>query len=95
MEPIYDRSGNAIGWLHQGRILDRHMRYRAFMTGDTVCTMRGQSLGKYRKGIFEDKTGSAVAFTREASGGTHLPTPRNPSIPSVPWGIDWEDFLSA
>ena len=95
MEPIYDRSGIVIGWIHQGRILDRSKRLRAFSTGDTVYTMRGKILGKYRKGVFEDRTGGAVAFTREASAGPFHAIPKNPTIPSVPWGIDWEDFLSA
>lgn len=95
MEPIYDRSGAVIGWMHQGRILDRFKRYRAFITGETVYTMKGQNLGTYRKGVFEDKTGNAVAFTRAASAEPFSSFPKVPSVPTVPWGVDWEDFLSA
>ena len=69
MEPVHDRYGAVIGWIHDGRILDTSNQYRGFLHGDAVYSMDGRYLGRYRKGFFRDQSGNAVAFTARASGG--------------------------
>lgn len=84
MKPLYDRHGSVVGWIRQGRILDRDNRYRAFLRGDAVYSMSGQYLGRFRRGFFRDKSGGAVAFIRGASGGPMTPIPSVPPIPAIP-----------
>ncbi|WP_423816156.1 4-fold beta flower protein [Rhodocaloribacter litoris] len=84
MEPIFDRTGAVVGWLHEGRILDRSNRYRGFVKGDAVYAMGGQYLGRFRNGFFRDRSGGAVAFIQGASGGPLLPITQIPPVPPIP-----------
>ncbi len=85
MEPIYDRGGSVVGWIHEGRILDTSNEYRGFLRGDSVYSMEGSYLGRYRQGFFRDQSGDAVAFTPGASGGPLQPLRRlAPLAPLVP-----------
>ncbi len=83
MEPIYDRQGRVIGWIHDGRILDGQNRYRGFLSGDSLHAMNGRYLGRYRRGFFRDRSGAAVAFTAGSTGGPLTPITQIPPIPPI------------
>ncbi len=84
MEPIHDRSGAVVGWIHNGRVLDRRNQYRGFLSGDAVYSMKGRYLGRYTKGFFRDNKGNAVAFTAGSSGGPLTPLAQLAPIPPLP-----------
>jgi len=84
MEPIFDRTGTVIGWLHEGRFLDRSNLYRGFLSGEAIHSMSGNYLGKFQNGFIRDKNGKAVAFIKGASGGPILPLAKVPQIPPIP-----------
>ena len=84
MEPIHDRSGTVVGWVHDGRVLDNRNQYRGFLSGDAVYSMEGRYLGRYRKGFFRDKKGNAVAFTADCTGGPLPPLRKLAPLPPLP-----------
>lgn len=73
-----------MGWIHRRRIVDRMNRFRAFLHGDALFAMNGRYLGRFKNGVFRDKSGGAVAFVRGASGGPVKPITEIPPIPSIP-----------
>jgi hypothetical protein len=93
VEPIYDRSGRCVGWLRQGRVLDRSNQWRAIIRDDSVHTFGGVYVGRFRDGWFLAQDGSRVGFIPGATGGPAqpapmaapvAPTPLAPPIPSAP-----------
>ena len=84
MEPIFNRLGAVVGWIHGGRILDRSNRYRGFFNGDAIHSMSGKYIGRMHNGFIRDKAGGAVAFVKGASGGPIPPITHIPPIPPIP-----------
>jgi len=81
--PIFDRSGNVIGWLDREIIRDMNGQHRAFVTEDRVYNYGGRFLGRIHNGFFRDSNGNAIAFIKGAGGGPLLPIPSIPPIPPV------------
>jgi hypothetical protein len=89
MHAIYDRHGQAVGWLHGDVILDERGRPVAFVRDGAAFAYDGRHLGHYVQGFFRDITGSAVAWIPGATGAPPLaprpsvaPTP--PAVPEPP-----------
>jgi hypothetical protein len=76
MEPIFDRDGRTLGWLHGDVIYV--LRARAFVSNNSIVTYRARHLGRLHKGFFRDSYGDAVALMRGASGGQSLQCQRLP-----------------
>jgi hypothetical protein len=84
MEPIFDRNGRTVGWLHGDVIYDRSNRARAFVQGGAVYTYHGNYLGRLDRGFFRDRSGHAVASMAGAQGGPLTPPTERPPSPPVP-----------
>ncbi len=87
MDPIFNREGKTVGWLHRDAILDRDGVHRAFINSSAVYTYQGRYLGRFEDGFLRDRDGHAVSFVRGASGGPTTPTaevPPTPPRPSIP-----------
>jgi hypothetical protein len=95
MEPIFDKAGNAVGWMAPGDAVagfDGH--YRAFVSGGIVFDLRSHYLGRLHNCYFWDRDGYAVAYVAGASGGPAMPeavnvippppAAREPAMPSPP-----------
>ncbi|MFL5574014.1 MAG: 4-fold beta flower protein [Gemmatimonadaceae bacterium] len=81
MEPIFDRNGRAVAWLNENIVHDHSGRARAFVDNAAVISYRAQHIGWLDQGYFRDRTGDAVGFVREASGGPLTPVPAMPPAP--------------
>ena len=74
MEAIYDRNGDAIGWLDGDIIYDTNDRYRAVVVDGDIYALAGQRyLGRFERGFVWDRNGLAVACTKDASGPPEIP----------------------
>lgn len=51
MEPIFDRNGRTVGWLHGDVIYDLRARARAFVSNNSIVNYRAQHLGRLHRGF--------------------------------------------
>jgi hypothetical protein len=84
MEPIYDRNGHVIVWLHGHDIYHLNGSHAGVLKSENVYVHRGQHLGVFKNGLFRDYQGKVVAYMHGASGGPVLPIPSVPPVPPVP-----------
>ena len=87
MNPLYDREGQVIGWLHDENIYNLDGGHAAVRNKENVFGPSGEHLGLILEGFFRDHRGDAVAFLAGAIGGPILPIssiPPDPPIPSTP-----------
>ncbi len=79
MDAIYDRNGDAIGWLDDGIIYDSQDRYRAVVVAGDIYSLAGQRyLGRFERGFVWDRNGFAVACTKDAQS-----PPETPGLPQA------------
>ena len=93
LEAIFDRKTRLVAWLSYETNLVYDLRNRpiAHIFSGAVYTYQSQHLGYFDRGFFRDRSGRAVAFIREHSGGmltaiAPLPpiSPPRPAIAPAP-----------
>jgi len=93
LEAIFNRKAKLVAWLSYETNLIYNLRIRpvAHISGGAVYTYQSQHLGYFDRGFFRDRSGRAVAFIREHSGGllmaiAPLPpiSPPRPAIAPAP-----------
>src|SRR4051812_28686782 len=87
MVPIFNRKGEAVGWLASGVIFGPHHQPRAFVRQDAVFSFSGHHLGRMENGFIRDRDGHAVAFMEGAKNGPPTPiaeAPLNKPVLPIP-----------
>ena len=85
MDPIFDRSGHATGWLEGAVVHDLSGTPVAFLIRiNDLYSHSGHHLGWFHSGFFRDDLGNAVAFMSGASDGPLLPILVPPPLPPLP-----------
>jgi hypothetical protein len=81
MEPIFDRNGKTVGWLHEDVVYDPDGANLAFVFRGALFSFDGRHLGGFSHKFFLDEEGKAVAFIRGASGPIVPPLPSAIPVP--------------
>ena len=84
MEPIFDSSGQVVGWISDGSLVNRSNDHVAFLHEGAVFSYQRGHLGTFDQGFFRDQNGHAVAFVEGAHGGPVKPIQSVPPVPAVP-----------
>lgn len=84
MEPIFDRSGQTVGWFSGDVVRDVQGHAVAFVRGESVYSYQGRHLGELSNGFFRDRAGHAVAFLAKHAFGPLTPLPGLPPLPPLP-----------
>lgn len=77
---FYNRSGTAVAYWN-----DKHLRAWngtpiAIVQNDAIYSLKGKHIGYLRDGWIRDKSGHAVSFSEDASGGPLAPVRQIPPI---------------
>jgi hypothetical protein len=83
MQPIFNRQGQVVAWYKGTNIYHINGAHAAVINGENIYDQRGRHLGIFKKGIFRDHKGGAVAFISGASGGPILPITSISPIPPM------------
>lgn len=84
MEPIFDRNGKTVGWLHEDVVYDLEGANLAFVFRGALFGFDGRHVGSFSNKFFLDEEGKAVAFVRGASGPNVPPMPSAIPVPPRP-----------
>lgn len=83
MRPIYDRAGDAVGWVSGDAVYDGHGELAAWLCGRAVFAAGGW-VGEFDGEFFRDRLGCIVAFAGGAHGGVVRPVPLRFPPPDPP-----------
>ncbi len=94
MDAIFDQRATLVAWLdnHSRIIFNLQNHPVAHVANGAVYTFRSEHLGYFDRGFFRDRSGKAVAFTRERGGGPltvapicfNSPAARRAPVPPTP-----------
>jgi hypothetical protein len=74
MNPIYDKSGQAVAWYDNGEVLDMTGNYIAFINGDSIFSYAGGThLGWFEDGVFWNADFQAVGMLEQHSAPVPAP----------------------
>jgi hypothetical protein len=75
MEIVSPVTGLIVGRLSGNLIYDASGKLRARIEGSRVFTTDGIPIGEYEDGLFQDRSGDTVAFTRGDAAHPGVPVP--------------------
>jgi len=81
MEPIFDRNGRTVGWIHEDVVYSLDGANLAFVFRGALFGFDGRHLGSFHHKFFLDEDGKAVAFVRGATSPIVPPLPSAIPVP--------------
>jgi hypothetical protein len=74
MDAVYDRNGDAIGWIDDNIVYDNNDRYRAVIVDGEIYQLGSNRLiGRLERGFLWDRNGLAVACLGSAEAPPSVP----------------------